>query len=111
MPGAAHPRREVDELARTRRKRPHRATAASYDEGNTATLVVELNPRQHGGAAPLEQTTVEPCGTTTVVCEGGGGLLLLKLRQPPSARGTSRISRQRIIGDIPLHEINQEETG
>jgi hypothetical protein len=44
---------------------------------------------RQGGGWPFEQTTVEPGGTTIVVLFfGAGGSLLLKLRQPPSPRGS-----------------------
>jgi hypothetical protein len=47
----------------------------------------------------LEQTTVavEPAGGTTIVCRGGDELL--KLRQPPSASGKSKMNVAiRIVG-------------
>jgi hypothetical protein len=51
---------------------------------------------QHGGAAPLWQTTVVPgattvAGGTTIVCRGGEELL--KLRQPPSPSTSGRNSK------------------
>jgi hypothetical protein len=58
---------------------------------------------RQGGAAPLAQTTVDPGGTTMVVfCFGGGGSLLLKLRQPPTARGSDKDSNKRIRRDTRM---------
>jgi hypothetical protein len=45
---------------------------------------------QQGPGMPLEQVTVEPGGTTTVVFRGGG--LSWKLRQPPRLKGISATS-------------------
>jgi hypothetical protein len=44
-------------------------------------------------------------GTTTVCGAGGGGLLLLKLTQPASAKGSNKVSVQRIIMQCILPEI------
>lgn len=53
-------------------------------------------PPQQGAVAPGGQVTVDPGGTTTVVFFGGGGFSW-KLKQPPSASGSSTAARIRYI--------------
>jgi hypothetical protein len=72
-----------------RRHQPRDATKTT-DYRKSRAMRLPLCDQQ-GGCIPLLQTTEEPAGGTMIVCFGGGAELL-KLRQPASASGKSRIN-------------------